>query len=95
MAEVTLEGWLVCQGLDESRLVETLLPDHVTLTRAEPGCLVFEVERTDDPLVFAVAERFADAAGFRAHQRRVAGSEWGRATSHIERRYAVSGLDPE
>ncbi len=92
---VTLGGLLVCRDVEESELVAALLPAHVARTRAEPGCLRFEVDATDDPLVWTVAERFSDATSFRAHQARVAASDWGRATAAIERRYTVSGLDPE
>ena len=35
---------------------------------------------------------FQDAAAFTAHQQRVAGSEWGRATAGIERRYEIEGI---
>lgn len=94
MAHVSLSGRLVCRDAGEADLVRRHLPLHVTLTRGEPGCLSFEVRPTDDPLVWQVEERFADGAAFRAHQQRVAASEWGRATSAIERRYVVEGLEP-
>lgn len=42
--------------------------------------------------MWSVAEPFAGAEAFRAHQERVAASEWGRATQGIERAYTVSGL---
>ncbi|WP_308470940.1 putative quinol monooxygenase [Clavibacter michiganensis] len=74
------------------RLVVENLPEHIMLTRAEPGCLSFEVTQTTDPLVWRVEERFEDEEVFRAHQARVASSEWGRITSQIERRYVVEGL---
>nr|WP_231637242.1 antibiotic biosynthesis monooxygenase [Microbacterium sp. No. 7] len=86
-------GELVCATPDEAATVREHLPRHVALTRAETGCLSFEVVQTDDPLVWRVAERFTGAAAFAAHQERVAASEWGRATTGIERRYTVSGLD--
>jgi quinol monooxygenase YgiN len=92
MVEVRLTGELRCADADEARLVAEHLPAHVALTRAEPGCLSFEVTPTADPLVWTVAERFADEHAFRAHQARVAASEWGRRTAGIERRYSVEGL---
>ncbi len=67
------------------------LPAHLALTRAEPGCLAFDVDPTDDPLVWRVEERFADEAAFDAHQRRVAASAWGTATAGIDRRYEIRG----
>lgn len=95
MAEVRLSGHLVCADHDEARVVAEHLPAHVALTHDEPGCLAFTVERTGDPLVWAVQERFADVAAFRAHQARAAASDWGRATAGIERRYVVDGLPAE
>lgn len=93
MTRVTLDGLLVCRDVGESELVAALLPAHVALTRLEPGCLSFEVEVTADPLVWKVSEIFTDSARFRAHQDRVAASDWGKATAQIERRYDISGAD--
>lgn len=89
---VTLSGQLVCSSHDEVELVQRLLPEHVELTRAEPGCLRFDVVRTDDPMVWQVDELFVDQSSFSDHQRRVADSTWGRATGGIERRYGSGFL---
>ena len=89
---VELHGVLVCSDLDEAVLVKRHLPTHADLSRAEPGCLAFDVVPTADPLVFRVDEAFTDAEAFRAHQRRVASSEWGHATAGITREYTVEGL---
>lgn len=93
MAYVTLRGVLVCRDQDEAARVTAHLPQHTAETRAEVGCASFEVSPTDDPLVWQVNERFVDGASFAAHQARAAASEWGRATTGIERRYTVEGLD--
>lgn len=90
---VVLTGRLMCRDDRESQIVERHLPRHVELTRAEPGCVSFEVGPTGEPRVWSVAEEFVDPAAFAAHQCRVAASEWGRATAGIERRYEVTGLD--
>lgn len=79
---------------EEEATVSRLLPEHIALTRAEPGCLSFEVTRTEDPLVWNVEELFLNADAFLSHQARVATSEWGRATRGIVRSYEVSGLEP-
>jgi quinol monooxygenase YgiN len=92
MGDVRLSGQLICASREQVRIVDEQLPLHSELTRAEPGCISFEVVRTDDPLVWQVDELFQDAASFAAHQQRVAGSEWGRATVGIERRYEVDGV---
>ncbi|MFB2597488.1 putative quinol monooxygenase [Herbiconiux sp. P17] len=92
MGEVRLGGYLVCASQDEARIVTEHLPEHVALTRGEPGCLAFDVTPTDDPLAWRVDERFHDEAAFAAHQARAAESNWGRATAGIERRYSVEVL---
>lgn len=89
---VALEGSLICADGREAALVERLLPAHTELTRAETGCLSFAVEQTEDPLVWRVAELFADQPAFEAHQVRVATSEWGRETAGIRRDYVVTTL---
>lgn len=86
---ITLTGRLVCADGDEAAIVLRHLERHIELTRAEPGCLQFSVERIADPLVWAVQERFVDQAAFDSHQSRVRASEWGQATSGIKRDYVV------
>lgn len=93
MTTVVLEGRLCCANEAEAALVRRHLPAHIGLTRAEPGCLAFTVEPSDDPLVWTVRERFADAASFGAHQTRVRASEWGRVTATIQREYTVTEGD--
>lgn len=90
MTTVHLTGQLICATPTEAATVEAHLAQHVALTRAEPGCVSFEVTRSDDPLVWDVAEVFDGDEAFEAHQTRVASSEWGRATAGIERRYQVT-----
>jgi len=91
MARVTLTGFLICRSLEEADRAAALLPEHIRLTRAEPGCLVFEVVRSmSDPIRFAVREVFVDRAAFDAHQARVADSDWGRATRGIGRDYVLT-----
>jgi quinol monooxygenase YgiN len=92
MSNVILTGQLVCMNQEQVAVVVQHLTLHTQLTRAEPGCLSFEVNPTQNPLIWQVDEEFQDAASFRAHQQRVAESEWGRATANIERRYEVKGV---
>jgi GNAT superfamily N-acetyltransferase/quinol monooxygenase YgiN len=89
---VCLSGQLVCHTQDHADAVRDHLPLHLALTRAEPGCRLFNVTTTSNPLVWQVEELFEHEAAFEAHQERVASSGWGHATSGIERRYSVIGL---
>lgn len=89
---ISLSGRLICATADEADLVRQHLPEHLRLTRAEPGCLSFSVTKTDDPLVWQVAESFTDKAAFEAHQTRARSSAWHAATAGIRRDYRITGL---
>ena len=88
--EIRLEGRLICANAAEAEIVRRALPAHVAATRAEPGCLSFDVVPAEDPLVWTVTETFADRAAFDAHQARTRNSEWGRETARIARDYSVT-----
>ena len=90
--EVTLTGTLTCTCEEEAVQVRASLPEHITLTRAEAGCISFDVLSTDDPMVWSVSERFVDAAAFEAHQARTAGSDWAARTKGIARAYKIEGM---
>tara|TARA_R110002049_G_scaffold10127_1_gene50046 strand:+ start:1912 stop:2196 length:285 start_codon:yes stop_codon:yes gene_type:complete len=89
---VALNGFLRCADERQADRVRAALHTHVQLTRAEPGCLCFDVTPTDDPLVWQVREEFSDAAAFEAHQTRAAGSDWASMTAGISRDYQITGL---
>ena len=90
MSRVSLSGFLICRTLEEADRVSQLLPDHIRLTRAEPGCLRFEVLRShSDPTRFAVLETYSDREAFEAHQTRAAATIWARATKGIPRDYEI------
>ncbi len=91
MPTIHLHGLLICPDPQVAAIVAAHLPQHIELTRAEPGCISFAVDATEDPWVWSVDEEFEDAASFRAHQERVRDSDWGRATAAIERDYTVDG----
>ena len=70
--------------------VTQALPDHVALTRAEPGCLAFEVSPSpSDPCRFLVSEIFTDRAAFEAHQARAKASTWAEVTAGLPRHYTI------
>lgn len=90
MEKVILQGYI---EVPESELESVLaaLPRHIELTRAEPGCLLFNVER--DPMVnnrFLVYEEFASQEAFDQHQARVKASYWGAVTTNVARHYTVT-----
>lgn len=89
---IRLRGHLICPTEDDAALVRRLLPAHLALSRAEPGCLAFEVGDTDDPLTFEVIEAFRTRAEFDAHQTRTLASPWFAATRHLARAYRVEEL---
>ena len=71
--------------------IAAALPEHIRTTRAEPGCLSFDVD--PDPAVagrYTVSELFASRADFEEHQRRIVASAWGRISDGIARHYDMA-----
>ncbi len=89
---IRLRGQMVCMTQDEVQAVRSHLPAHLTLTRAEPGCLTFEVTETDDPMIYEVMEAFRDRASFDAHQARTRDSAWFAATRGILRDFRLEEI---
>ena len=87
---IVLTGQLICTDEQQVEVVRTHLPEHIRLSRAEPGCLSFTVMQTADPLIWQVDETFTDQAAFDAHQTRTKASAWFRASGHIQRRFSIS-----
>ncbi len=78
---------------DRRETVAEALPRHIALTRAEAGCLSFEV--TEDAKLsgrYHVAERFVDRAAFDAHQTRTKASVWATVTDGLPRQYQIEDL---
>ncbi len=82
---IHLHGRLICTTHEDAQKVRSHLPLHLSMTRAEPGCLLFEVQQTDDPMIWDVKETFRDRASFDAHQERTRNSLWFAATRDIKR----------
>ena len=80
-APVALHGRLICHDTAQMLTALDMLQDHADASRAEPGCLFFEIAQTDDPLVWRVEELFRDAAALEAHRARTRASPWAAATS--------------
>ncbi|CQR86163.1 GCN5-related N-acetyltransferase [Paracoccus aminovorans] len=82
---VSLTGRLICADTAQMLLALELLSDHVELSRAEPGNLRFDLAQAEDPLVWELAELYADEAAFQAHRARLRESRWGRESHGIAR----------
>ncbi|MDO5613484.1 MAG: GNAT family N-acetyltransferase [Paracoccus sp. (in: a-proteobacteria)] len=89
-----LSGRLICADMDQMLLAMRLLPDHITASRAEPGCLRFDLAQDDDPMIWHLNELFADEAAFAAHQSRTQASPWGQDSTAIRRDFAATDTLP-
>lgn len=87
-----LRGQLVCATDDEVQAVRVHYQEHIRLSRAEPGCLTFDIAPTDDPMVWEVMEAFRTRDDFDAHQARTRESRWFEATRGILRDFRVEEL---
>lgn len=96
---VALSGRLTCNDAAQMLLALDLLPEHVRLSRAEPGNLRFDLAQQDDPMIWRLEEVFADAEAFAAHQARTKASRWGMESTGLardfQRRDAMPHLRPE
>ncbi|KAB7615581.1 antibiotic biosynthesis monooxygenase [Amylibacter sp. SFDW26] len=76
---------------DKFEEVNIAVQEHIALTRAEEGCISFEV--TPCPNVkgrFLVAEIFQNRAAFDQHQIRTGQSEWAKITKGMPRTYEIT-----
>lgn len=89
-----LTGRLICQDAGQMMTVLSLLPDHIRLSREEPGCLRFELWQDEDPLVWHLSELFVDADAFAAHGARTKDSAWGRESGGIGRDFQRHDVIP-
>lgn len=87
---VHLTGTLTCASSDDMKIIETYLPDHITLSREEPGCLTFTVTQSANPLVWYVDETYVDQAAFEAHQARNRTSVWWQKSQGLVRDFQIT-----
>ncbi len=84
---IVLTGQLHIPLAEQTRL-QPLLDAHIAATKAEPGCLFFEVTQdAKDPTLFRVSERFIEQAAYDFHQQRGANSPWGKSSRHLQRKF--------
>ncbi|MEM7366147.1 MAG: antibiotic biosynthesis monooxygenase [Pseudomonadota bacterium] len=90
MARVALAGYIIVPPRDLDAVIKEL-PNHISLTKSEPGCLSFDViQSTENPLRFDVSELFESQLAFEEHQTRVQSSYWGEVTRRVERHYKIT-----
>ena len=90
---VLLTGYLDNIKRDVAYDLKDPLQAHIDSSRAEPGCLRFDVSSCLSKRGrWHVVEIFKDAASYKAHQERTQGSEWRGLTRDIKRHYHVIGL---
>lgn len=93
MPKIHLTGYIDVPA-DRLAQIEPALAVHKELTRAEPGCLSFNVDPC--PSVagrFLVDEVFQDRTAFDAHQARAKASDWGRISTGIPRNFDIEEID--
>ncbi len=78
---------------DRIEAVAKALIDHIALTRAEAGCLSFEVIPSPDVQGrFLVEETFVDRVAFDQHQTRAGTSPWAEITTGLPRDYTITEI---
>lgn len=91
---VALHGRLICRDTSDLMTALELLPPHVAASRAEPGCLLFRIKQSDNPMIWSLAEIFSDSAAFAAHQTRTAASLWGQRSREMARDFHRHEIQP-
>lgn len=84
-----LNGTLTCKTAQDAELFAAHMPDHIALSRAEPGCLKFEVTQVD-ALTWRLSETFTDRAAFEAHGTRTAASAWASVRLDVVRDFQIT-----
>lgn len=90
MEKVTLSGYIEVPKEDlDTVLFE--LPNHISLTQQEAGCITFTVTQDlEKPYCFDVYEEFIDKTAFEKHQARVKASHWGKVAQNVKRFYTIT-----
>ena len=92
--QVYLAGHIIVSAKNRARVMAAM-DEHIALTRAEAGCLHFDIiEDEQDTTKFHVVEIFKSPAAFAAHQARTAQSVWAEASRDCPRDYVTAGNNP-
>jgi len=90
LSKIILQGHIIVADA-ELGVVTNALVNHSALTKAEVGCLIFEVTPDSTNLnKFFVYEEFVDQAAFDKHQTRVKQSTWGEISKNVQRHYQIT-----
>ncbi len=88
--KIRLTGYMDAP-LDKLDAVNAAVVDHIALTRAEGGCISFEVTPCLDVKGrFLVSELFESRDAFDHHQARASQSEWAEITKGMPRTYEIT-----
>ncbi len=92
MNKIVLKGYIEVPE-DKVDVVKEELTHHIKKTRAEDGCIAFEVvQDTENNLKFTVYEEFTDKEAFDKHQERAKESDWGKLTRDYKREYEIKEI---
>lgn len=87
---ISLQGHIIVSASELEGLLQAL-PEHISLTRQEAGCVTFSVTQDrDNPCKFHVDETFTCRFAFDEHQRRTQASRWAEVTQNVTRCYQAS-----
>lgn len=93
MSKIILKGYIEVSDEDLDVVMQEL-PNHIELTRAEAGCLVFNVTQDgENKNRFDVYEEFSDQEAFDQHQVRAGASYWAQVTANVARQYEITTVD--
>lgn len=74
--QLALSDDITCSDMAQLMALLMHAETHVAATRAEPGCLYYEIAQTADPMVWRVEGLFHDAAALEFHRKRTAAGPW-------------------
>lgn len=86
---IKITGTLTASGEDIER-ARRLIPEHIALSRAEPGCLKFELtEDANQPGLWRLDELYRDENAFAHHKQRTKASRWGQESTDMVRDFVI------
>jgi quinol monooxygenase YgiN len=93
VTRVILKGYVIVAD-DDLDAINKALPAHIVNTRAEDGCLLFNVTQdVNQKNRFNVHEEFKNKESFLNHQDRVKHSEWGNVSANLEKHYHINQIE--